>query len=169
MDSDGIQRIDLLSRLVEAEFFDEGLYANVLPRSVGWERHFVFWRKVKRRNVLRLLDPPLDDEFLPPFPRGALKQLMFAVDAYMSKLPVRDHPRVVELAAEDVGTKDVGDRPEKVLANDGVLRRDNMQRRVLMADAFDDRKNGSEVVDVGGVRPDGARERLGLVASLSFS
>lgn len=130
------------------------------------QRFSVLRREVERYNVLCFLHALLHNEILPSLPRGARVELVFAVQEQMRELPVRRNPCVVQLALEYVRAENFRDRLQEVLTDDGVLLREDVQRRVLVADTLDDREEGRKVVNVSGVGVYRTCQCLRLVASL---
>lgn len=142
------------------------LDADILTRAVGRKRLFILRRKIKRGNILCLLDFFLDHKVLEPFPSRTLVQYFLTEEEHTGELPIGSNPGVVKFAFEDVCAEYVRDCLQEVFANDSVLLRYDMQRRVFVADALYYRKDRCEVIDICGIGIDSPSQGFGLITPL---
>jgi hypothetical protein len=146
--------------------------AEILAGLVAEHRAAVRRHQGEGTDDAAFIDDTLDDEVAPAVPAARLCR-QFAID--------RGFPPDEKLCQEPVGLapggddvvggsvpQDVPDCAQQGVGDEGIVLRQDVQRDMLLDDAFDGAAEGSEMVDVAGIGQDCHGQRLGLRAGLAM-
>lgn len=154
----------VLAGLQALQLRDVDQDGDVLAGLEGWQRLAIDRGEVEGGDLLGLLDLVGDLELAPVGPAlGLLVDLLLAADHDIGELPVRDAPGFLDLRGERVA-ENLTHGLDEVLADDLVLVRLDVERRMLVADQLHGGTQSAQVVDVGGIGEEGAGQGPLLVA-----
>ena len=135
-----------------------------------WHRASVLRRQIKRGDIVVLTTFAVDPKRTMAVPAARQRTLMFvdlclAADKHLRQKSIRFRPRRDDFVCRRLA-QHVLDGGEQMLANNRVVFCLDAERAVLLRDQLDGRPQGAQVVDIGGVGADGARQGPLLAAGM---